>query len=297
MSDQLLGIGVDGARGGWIVAAAFGSALKVPETKQVHRTMLWFARTDGTGDGLHRVSDWRSKQPGGKSAPMAIDVPIGLMELGGSRPCDTACRAALPGKASSVFPPPALFLVNAFPDGQATATELREVIESRRKEAAARGEDPTRIPGISTQSCSIFDKVCEANRLVRRERRSGRTSPAEDWVFEVHPELCFQRMHDEAYRIPSDAEAPQLAGKKSARGQLQRMALVRDFFEDAEQQMNDLEWSVEGRLDDLLDAYAALWTALRIRSLGIEGCKVLGPAHQSGMPDRDDRGLLMRIVV
>jgi predicted RNase H-like nuclease len=88
----LVAVGVDGARGGWIAAGLFADG----------RTALRFFPT------LEWIADWH----GHGDAPMAIDVPIGLMPLGGSRPCDFACRRQLPGRGSSVFPPPARFLVD-----------------------------------------------------------------------------------------------------------------------------------------------------------------------------------------
>ena len=40
--------------------------------------------------------------------------------------------------------------------------------------------------------------------------------------------------------------------------------------------------SDHGAVDDLLDAYAALWTARRIAELGIEQVEVLGDGAQDG---------------
>jgi predicted RNase H-like nuclease len=228
---SIVAVGVDGARGGWIAAGLFEDG----------RTELRFFPS------LERIAEWS------ETAPMAVDVPIGLMPLGGSRPCDYECRRHLPGKGSCVFPPPARFLVDRFPSAHVTPKQLRDAIFER---AMAAG--PGVVPGLSAQSCAIFDKVWEADRFARRVTR----------VFEVHPELCFQRMRGST-----------LASKKTARGALQRLALVRAQFADAEDRMRE---SDHGVIDDLLDAYAALWTARRIAQLGIDGVEVLGSGETDG---------------
>jgi predicted RNase H-like nuclease len=230
----LVAVGVDGARGGWIAAGLFEDG----------ETGLRFFPS------LERIAEWSG------TAPMAVDVPIGLMALGGSRPCDYECRKQLPGRGSSVFPPPARFLVDRFPTARVTPRQLRDAIFER-----ATTEGPGVVPGLSAQSCGIFDKVWEADRFVRVARRVER-------VFEAHPELCFQRM-----------QGGSLAPKKTAQGVLQRLELVREHFPDAEDRMRE---SDHGVMDDLLDAYAALWTARRIAELGIDGVEVLGSGESDG---------------
>jgi predicted RNase H-like nuclease len=229
----LVAVGVDGARGGWIAAGLFADG----------RTDVQFFPS------LERIAEWR----GDGGAPMAVDVPIGLMPLGGSRPCDFECRKQLPGRGSSVFPPPARFLVEQFRTGHVTPKQLRDAIFAR-----ATAEGPGVVPGLSVQSCGIFDKVWEADRFARHARS----------VFEVHPELCFQRMGGTS-----------LASKKTAQGVLERLALVRAQFPDAEDRMREAD---HGVMDDLLDAYAALWTARRIAELGIDCVEVLGSGETDG---------------
>ena len=146
-SMTLVAVGVDGARGGWIAAGVFADG----------RTELRFFPT------LERIAEWRGRA----DAPMAVDVPIGLMPFGGSRPCDFECRKQLPGKGSSVFPPPARFLVDQFASGHVTREQLRAAIFERRT-----AEGPGVVPGLSAQSCGIFDKVWEADRFVRVARRA-----------------------------------------------------------------------------------------------------------------------------
>jgi Protein of unknown function (DUF429) len=106
---------------------------------------------------------------------------------------------------------------------------------------------------------------------------------------------------DNASQPPSPEVAP-LAGKKTARGRLQRHALVRAAFGDAEVRSRDGEWSATGNLDDALDAYAALWSALRIVRRGIDGVETLGRAHAEAgeghvLRDAEGTGLRMRILL
>lgn len=70
--------GVDGCRGGWVVA------------------------TEG---GLHVVSRF-AEILAAVDGIVAVDIPIGLPETGSRRDCDRACRAQLGPRRSSVFPAP-----------------------------------------------------------------------------------------------------------------------------------------------------------------------------------------------
>src|SRR4051794_35941283 len=71
-AERLLGIGVDGAPGGWLAACCFGDELDgLPEGR---RSEPLFFRS------VLDLAAWRAKQPGGTAAPVAIDIPIGLPE-------------------------------------------------------------------------------------------------------------------------------------------------------------------------------------------------------------------------
>jgi predicted RNase H-like nuclease/RimJ/RimL family protein N-acetyltransferase len=119
---------------------------------------------------------------------------------------------------------------------------------------------------ISLQSFHILDKIGEIDRAI---------SPAdEDRVVEVHPECSFAEMNG----------GSPLVSKHSADGLAARAALI-------EREFGAIPPTPRGAArDDVLDAYAVLWTAERFahgqhRELGVE------PRQ------RDERGLLMRIVV
>ena len=80
-------IGVDGCRGGWVVAASDGALSEIR-----------FTVVDDLGPVIARAEDG--------PAMMAIDIPIGLRD-DGPRACDLAARRWLGRpRASSVFPAP-----------------------------------------------------------------------------------------------------------------------------------------------------------------------------------------------
>lgn len=316
--EKLVAVGVDGASGGWIAAAMFavvrwpnGTRMSPFEVGTPRRTELHFFAGDGARSGLELLNEWRLAQPGGKRAPVAVDVPIGLLELGGSRPCDFECRRELRGKSSSVFPAPGRFLVERFASGDVTKEQLREAVDEQRTVEAQAGRDADAVASLSAQSCAFFDKVWEADHFVRSGRRRPDGSwPVEQWMFEVHPELCFQRMQEYHLahpahwpkREPAAGPWPQLSPKKRARGVLQRLTLAGQNFTDVRKRILDLDWSATGNLDDPLDAYAALWTAMRVAQHGFDGVEVLGRVRdRDGVPavprDHDGAGLLMRMVV
>ncbi|MGD9530415.1 DUF429 domain-containing protein [Pseudonocardia sp.] len=116
---------------------------------------------------------------------------------------------------------------------------------------------------ISLQTFHIAPKIREWEALER---------PAH--VVEVHPELSLRRL----------APAVAFARKKSVRGAGQRIAALARWVDPATA-LADLPDGA--RLDDVLDALAAAWSAARL---------ALGCAEVLGHED-DDRGRPMRIVV
>jgi predicted RNase H-like nuclease len=99
-----------------------------------------------------------------------------------------------------------------------------------------------------------------------------------DWLIEVHPELSFRTLAGE-----------DLAPKRSPSGAARRRALIAARFPDALQRLDAVRWRrSEVAADDLLDAYAALWTARRV---------VAGVHTELGDGARDAYGLPQRIIV
>src|SRR3954454_15543106 len=98
-------VGVDGARGGWVAALAYraGGGDQTGQASVRWQTRLaLFADINALADA---VSD--------SGAAVAIDVPIGLLDSFAYRPCDVAARKLLKARASTVFAPPARYMLPA----------------------------------------------------------------------------------------------------------------------------------------------------------------------------------------
>ena len=117
--------------------------------------------------------------------------------------------------------------------------------------------------GISKQTFNIMAKVAELDVLIQHSEQHR--------IIEVHPECTFRMLNDGA-PLPS---------KKAAEGRrLRRQLLARHF---------DVPSSAPAGAgaDDLLDAYAVLWSAQRYRR---------GEHRVFGDGQRDALGIEMRIV-
>ena len=117
--------------------------------------------------------------------------------------------------------------------------------------------------GISKQTFNIMPKIAELDSLV---------DPAnQHMIVEVHPECAFKTLND-GEGLPS---------KKTTAGQDLRRRLLAEHF--------DLPMAAPrgAAIDDLLDAYAVLWSAQRYQR---------GVHRQFGDGQRDPRGIEMRIV-
>lgn len=246
-----MAIGVDGAPAGW-AAACLVADTSGPDHAGSWQTELRLF------DDIQALVAFRD----GHGAAVAIDVPIGLLDSVDFRPCDLAARGLLEQRANAVFAPPARYMLHAAGDYAA----IRELVAQLRKTNPA-----TR--SLNAQAAGITPKVREVDDWVRAHPDS------EPWLWECHPELSFRALND---------GAPLPAPKHSASGLIQRLRLVRGEFPDAEQQLATAPWS--GRqvgLSDMLDAYAALTTALRCAR---------GEQKELG-GRRDSEGVLMRMAL
>jgi predicted RNase H-like nuclease len=246
--ERLVAVGVDGAPRGWLAAACFGAA---PDERS--RTELVFRTT------IREIDDWRSEREPG--APIAIDIPIGVRDSGGPRRCDDEARRELTRSAATVFSPPGRYLLDA-----RNYEEVRRRVARRRADAA----DPRGVPGVSAQSAALIPRIRDVDQHLRAAPSDDCRSSEGASVFEVHPELCFLRMN----------RGGPLRRKSSARGQLSRLALVEREFPDLRKAIELCGWTARGSLIDVLDAYAALWTAIRV-ARGDE-VEVLGEGDRHG---------------
>jgi predicted RNase H-like nuclease/ADP-ribose pyrophosphatase YjhB (NUDIX family) len=156
---------------------------------------------------------------------VAVDIPIGLPDSGG-RLADAEARRALVGKASSVFSTPVRSALEA-----ATYAEAREA-----NLAATDGRT-----SVSAQAYALRAKVLEVDAWVR-------SGPGAE-VLEVHPEVSFARM----------AGGPVLARKKDSDGVRARREALAAHGIVAPPWFRGAGFGE----DDLLDACAVAWTAVR----------------------------------
>jgi predicted RNase H-like nuclease len=187
-------------------------------------------------------------------AVMAVDIPIGLLveTQPGGRDCDRLARQLLGRRASSVFTPPIRPLLDA--------THYEQV----------------RPYGVSVQAFNILSKIREVDHLM--------TPALQQRVYEAHPELAFRSL----------AGHPLVSRKKTMAGREERLRLLEHIPSPLFQGIRPAcEHILQGYKrthvapDDILDAYALAWTALRI------WC-----AHASRVPPVplcDAKGLRMEI--
>lgn len=188
---------------------------------------------------------------------VAIDVPIGLTDSG-PRACDVAARKMLGGKrASSVFPAP-----------------VRPALSAETYEDACARSFDAQKKKLPKQAWAIYPKIRQLDELLSR-----RTDLCAK-IFEVHPEVSF---------CAWNSAEPLIEPKKSKEGFAKRRALIDQHFSTdvfevirARYKKRDVED------DDILDAFAALWTAERILK------RTSGTLPEQ--PPLDSNGLPMRMV-
>jgi predicted RNase H-like nuclease len=154
---------------------------------------------------------------------VAIDIPIGLPDSG-RRQADVLARKALPGKASSVF------------TTLTRATYLAATYAEARETSVA-----TAGSGAPAQAYRLREKLLQVDDWVR-----GRPPVR---VVEVHPELSFA----EIAGTPLLTRKRDAAGAEARRAALEAAGVVAPPFYPGSGFAED----------DLLDACAAAWTAVR----------------------------------
>ncbi|MEN9825726.1 MAG: hypothetical protein RI953_1471 [Pseudomonadota bacterium] len=185
-----------------------------------------------------------------------IDIPIGLPAMG-QRRCDAEARQLLGPRRSSIFPSPTRAMLSAHNWHEACA--IRQQTEGLK---------------ISLQAWNITAKVREVDTLLQSNSQLRET------IHETHPELAFAQW----------AGSPMAHPKKTVDGKLARKSLVESFFG---QGIFDLIRQQFKRSDvaddDILDAFAALWSAERFS----HGKALVLPLNA----EKDDTGIVMQIVV
>lgn len=184
----------------------------------------------------------------------AVDIPIGLPE-GGSRICDLMARQQLgPKRGSSIFPAPIRSLLDAA--DYRTACDIRERIDGKK---------------ISKQLWNIIPKIREVDDFLSR---SAGVPPAGVHVVEASPELCFLCMAD---------CVPVHPAKRTLEGRRLRMKLLENHFGILIRDVIDTARRQGGRIEDILDALACLWTARRIRNGSSRRLPEEAPLDRNGL--------------
>ncbi|MFN2382394.1 MAG: DUF429 domain-containing protein [Guyparkeria sp.] len=185
---------------------------------------------------------------------VGIDMPIGLSQSA-SRDCDRAARGRLGARGSSVFPAPLRPALSAVTHSEASALSRQ-----------AGGQ------GVSAQAWNIFPKVRDLDGLLR-SRPEWRAR-----LVEVHPELSF---------LALNGDLPLPASKHRIDGIYRRRALIAEAFGMAviESAVGQLA-GTRVKEDDMLDAFAVLWSARRWMAGKGETLPPDPPSDAQGLPMR-----------
>ncbi|MGA3118260.1 MAG: DUF429 domain-containing protein [Syntrophobacteraceae bacterium] len=186
---------------------------------------------------------------------IAVDIPIGLPDRG-PRDCDFEARKKLGRRGCCVFPAP-----------------IRPVLDAKSYKEACQVQFDAEKKKMSRQAWSIVPKIREVDTLLREnpELRSR--------IREVHPEVSFFYMN---------RHSPLADSKKTEAGQAQRLNLLHPSFGTFLNSTLLARKQLGCARDDILDAFAALWTTERI---------VRGTASRiPNLPRVDSFGLSMEIV-
>ncbi len=201
------------------------------------------------------ASELFDRQP--QPVVLGIDIPIGLTESG-PRDCDRLARNLLGRpRGSSVFPAP-----------------VRPALGTTDREKASRITQAADGRRVGVQAWGLYRKIREIDFVLRTRPDLSST------VREVHPEVSF--------RAWNGGQAMQFS-KRTPKGRDERRRLVdRDFGPDAFETVRSEFRVSDVAHDDILDAFAVLWTASRIH----RGLAVTLPEE----PTVDAVGLRMEIV-
>lgn len=143
-------LGADGAPRGWLVAAAYAAAPSRADTATAW-TELYLV------DDIAALAELHARK--GEDAAVAIDIPIGLPGPDLYRRCDEQARERLGPLRSSVFMPPARYMLGAAGD----YPRIRELVEQER------AQNPE-AKGLSAQAAGITRKVAEVDGWVCADR-------------------------------------------------------------------------------------------------------------------------------
>jgi len=117
---------------------------------------------------------------------------------------------------------------------------------------------------MSHQAFGILPKIREVDQLI--------TTEVQETLREIHPELCF-------YGLTGH---PMRHNKKPTEGTAERFGALQGNFSGIGRTLGVLPRSQVGS-DDVLDAYAAAWTAVRIADTGAKRRPLRPPIDTKGL--------------
>ena len=191
---------------------------------------------------------------------VAVDIPIGLPDTG-ARQCDLEARRWLGRRMSSVFPAPVRPTLVA-------TSYLHACAIGRATDGRA----------LNQQTYAILPKIREVDELLRKDLCR------QNWIREVHPEVSFWAWNGSK---PMSYPKKKRTGEP-ALGKAERETLVVPRYGNCYGVAQSVLPPNAYAYDDLLDAFAALWSAERI----LTGKAVVIPQK----PDLDSCGLRMEIT-
>jgi predicted RNase H-like nuclease len=196
---------------------------------------------------VNLVSEFATVLEGGHEV-IVVDIPIGLLDKG-TRLADCAARQTLKKRSCCVFTAPLRPMLAC--QDYLEAKVCRQTIEGK---------------GLTKQAWGIVPKIAEVDRLVSPETQTR--------LKEGHPEVSFAQMNQ------GDAVR---RSKHTIEGHQARTRLLTAYFPGV-----DFLIRQHARIaEDVIDAFAMLWTAQRIRDR-----RALALPGES---QKDSRGLVMQI--
>lgn len=187
---------------------------------------------------------------------VVIDMPIGLPATGRRR-CDALARAGLrPHRTSSLFPAPVRSVLSA--STYADACAIHRAVDGR---------------ALSKQTFFLLRRIRELDDLLQR------APGLRGILHEGHPELSFATWND---------GVPMRHPKRTPEGRRERQQRIDALWPGALALWRSRLPRAAYAEDDLLDAFAVLWTARRLA----EGTA----SRRPDPPEYDATGLAMVIV-
>ncbi|WP_158513462.1 DUF429 domain-containing protein [Dehalogenimonas formicexedens] len=230
-------VGVDVSKGRWLAVQLFDDA-------------SWDVDLFPTFTEL-----WESYQ---EAKWILVDIPIGLIDEGAQRACDTMARSLLGDRQFSVFQVPcrAALMANSWEE----ACEINSSKTGRR---------------MSKQTYAIMPRIREVDEFLQAKTQ------AREIILEIHPELCFWGLNN---------STPMKHNKKTEFGFKERSEILKRHYPKADDiitcALAQPGWKIAK--DDIIDALVGAITGLTSQGR-------LSTIPEA--PASDSTGLPMQMVV